>query len=109
MTEKLTLENICGGAVPEVFRRSLDIVLRNIRDPNTDAEMKRKMSLEFTFAPHADRAGADVVLVVKEKLASLVTVKGAMYVSQKSGELAAYPRDPRQEVLFQDEPDTTKQ
>lgn len=104
--DELTLENICAGAVPEVFARSLKQLLKNIRDPNTDPEMKRTLTLEFQFKPHSDRSGADVVLTVKEKLASLVAVKGAMYVTSKGGELAAFPRDPRQEMLFHDEPNT---
>jgi hypothetical protein len=106
--EKLTLDNICAGAVPEIFQRSLKLVLANIRDPNADADARRTLTLEFTFKPHSDRAGADVSMVVKEKLATLPAIKGAMFVSQKGGELNAYPRDPRQEALFRDEPASTQ-
>lgn len=106
--EKLTLDNICAGAVPEVFQRSLALVLQNIRDPNADADAKRTLTLEFTFKPHSDRAGADVSMIVKEKLATLPPVKGALFVSMKAGQLSAYPRDPRQEVLFRDEPASTQ-
>ena len=108
MTEKLTLDNICAGAVPEIFQRSLKAVLANIRDPNADGDAKRTLTLEFTFKPHSDRSGADVSMVVKEKLATLPCVKGALFVSQKGGELNAYPRDPRQEALFRDEPATSQ-
>jgi hypothetical protein len=55
-----------------------------------------------------DRAGADVSMVVKEKLATLPAVKGALFVSAKGGVLSAYPRDPRQEVLFRDDPSPTQ-
>lgn len=107
-SEKLTLENICAGAVPEVFARSLQLVLANIRDPNADGEAKRTLTMEFTFKPHSDRSGADVSLIVKERLATLPAVKGALFVSSKGGKLEAYPRDPRQEMLFGDEPSTAQ-
>lgn len=98
--KKLSLENICQGALPEVFHRSIESIIENIRDPNTDAEAKRTLTLEFVFTPHADRSGADVTLKTKEKLAGLQSVKGAIFVSRMDGKLAAYPNDPRQELLF---------
>lgn len=106
ISEKLTLENVCGGALPELFKRHLAFMLKNIRDPNTDPGQKRTLTFELTFKPHSDRCGADVIIGVKEKLASTQPIKGAVYVSAINGELAAYPRDPRQEVMFGSEDDT---
>jgi hypothetical protein len=99
-TEKLTLDNICGGAVPEVFQRGLAIILQNIRDPNTSPEEKRKLTLEFTFKPHSTRSGADITLKMTPTRLSLEPVTGVMYVSGKRDNLSAYPHDPRQDVLF---------
>jgi hypothetical protein len=108
--DQLTLDNICNGAVPERFLRALNTILRNIRDPNTPATGKRKMTLEFTFAPHNDRSGAEVEFGIKEKLAGDETVTGNIYMAQPpGGELRAYPRDPRQEVLFGSHDAGTKQ
>ena len=99
--DKLTLENICNGAVPERFGRALTAILKNIRDPMAPAKQKRRMTLEFTFEPHTDRSGAEVMFAIKEKLAGDETVKGNIYMAcPPGGELTAYPKDPRQELLF---------
>jgi len=99
--DKLTLDNICNGAVPERFNRALQAILKNIRDANAPARQKRKMTLEFIFEPHQDRSGAEVLFAIKEKLAGDEEVKGNIYMAQPpGGELTAYPRDPRQELLF---------
>jgi len=99
--DQLTLENICGGAVSERFHRALSAILKNMRDPNTPAKAKRTLTLEFNFSPHADRCGAGVAFSIKEKLAGDEAVEGNIYMAQgQSGELKAYPRDYRQEMLF---------
>jgi hypothetical protein len=87
--------------VPERFARALRQILKNMRDVNAPAKAKRTLTLEFTFEPHTDRCGAEVTCKLKEKLAGDDAVKGNIYMAQQaSGELAAYPRDPRQEMLF---------
>lgn len=99
--DKLTLDNICAGSVPERFNRALTAILKNIRDPMAPARMKRRLTLEFEFEPHQDRSGAEVIFSIKEKLAGDETIKGNIYMAQPpGGELTAYPRDPRQEMLF---------
>ena len=98
--EKLSLENICNGALEEVFQREIGRLLANIRDVNTDAGQKRKLVIEFGFEPHADRSGAQVVMQVKTPLAHVEPVKGNIHIAAIGGELAAFPRDPRQELLF---------
>lgn len=98
--ETLTLENICGGALEEVFQREVSRLLANIRDVNTEAEQKRKLVIEFQFDPHPDRSGARVVMQVKTTLANIEPVKGNIHIAGMDGKLAAYPHDPRQELLF---------
>jgi hypothetical protein len=110
LINKLTLDNIVEGRLPEVWnKRVLPPLLKNIRDPNTAADQKRTITLEFTFSPHADRCSADVTIGVKEKLASIEPLKGSIYISSMGGELNAYPRDPRQEVLFEENDDASQQ
>ena len=104
--EKLNLDNICLCAVPEVFQRSLKEVIKNIRDTNTPVATERTLTLQFKFKPYADRSGADVTLSVKEGLAGIEPVKGVMYLSGKNENLHAWPSDPRQEVLFTEQPST---
>jgi hypothetical protein len=98
--ESLTIENICGGAVPERFQRELSVLLQNINDPNNPAEGKRKLTLEFEFEPFPDRSGAIVTLVCKSKLAGVENVQGGIYFARNGLALKAYAHDPKQPQLF---------
>ena len=51
---KLTLANICGGAVQEKIDRAMEKVARNILDPNTSNKEKRVITLKITFTPKED-------------------------------------------------------
>ena len=51
---KLTLANICGGAVQEKIDRAMEKVARNILDPNTSNKEKRVITLKITFSPKED-------------------------------------------------------
>jgi hypothetical protein len=65
--EQVTLSNLCGGAIEEVFQREFAEVLSNIGDVNTDPEAKRKIVLEFTLEPFEDRSGAQVTFAAAIK------------------------------------------
>lgn len=70
---KLTLEGLGGGVIPELFQRELSHVLENIDDGNTEAKAARKITVELTFRPDANREA--VALGVKAK-STLAQVKG---------------------------------
>jgi hypothetical protein len=97
----LSIENICGGAVPERFQKELCVILQNINDPNNPAETKRKLVLEFEFEPFPDRTGAIVTLVCKSKLAALENVQGGVYFARNGLALKAYAHDPQQAKMFE--------
>lgn len=102
-TELLSLENMCGGAVNEVFQRELSEVLDNIYDINTDPEAKRKLSLEFTLTPFEDRSGASIHFVCKSKLMPTKTVNGTIFLASRAGKIVAVPHNPKQAQLFGEE------
>ena len=52
--EKLTLANLCGGAIQEKMDRAIEKVARNILDPNTDPKKKRSITLKLIFQPDED-------------------------------------------------------
>jgi hypothetical protein len=108
---QLTLNNICQGAVPEVFAREVRSVLENIADINTSADGKRKIVLTFEFEPTADRRSATVSFQCTSKTLSVEVKVGTIYFAKRSGRMEAYASDPRQEVLFGEEPtnSSTKQ
>ena len=81
--ERLTLATICGGAIQERMDRALEKVARNILDPNTLPDKKRKITLTITFVPSKDdvedvTVGADVSVA----LAPEVGVGTHMYVNR---------------------------
>lgn len=97
---QLDLFNICEGHVPEVFAHVLRQVMTNIQDPNTKAAKKRKLKIEFEFSPSEDRSHIEVEFRVVPGLQSIAAMKGSVFISRIDGEAKAYPRDPRQDVLF---------
>jgi hypothetical protein len=98
--EQLSLANICGGAVEEVFQRELDAVLSNIADINTNPEQKRKIALEFTLKPFEDRSGCQIEFSCKSKTSPVNTVKGTMFLQRRGTGMIAIAHDPKQARLF---------
>ena len=99
-SEPVSLSNVCGGAVEEYFQRELDLILKNIADPNTNAEAARALTLEFKIKPFKDRSGAQVEFVCKSKMAGIETVKGTMFLQRTAAGVNAFAHDPRQARLF---------
>lgn len=94
--ELVSLSNICGGAVEEIFQRELKNVLENIADVNTDAEAKRKIIFEFAVIPFEDRSGAQVEFACSSKLVPTERVKGTMFLAHRGPNIIAVPHDPKQ-------------
>lgn len=69
MEKMINLENFAEGALAERMDIALKEVLGNISDPNTDYKLKRKLTLEMTFASGEDRELAEVAIIAKTKLA----------------------------------------
>ena len=105
----LTITNVCEGAVPERFLREIRAVLDNIADTNTSAEAKRKIVLTFELEPTADRRSAQVSFEVTSKTLGAEKKVGTIYFAKRNGRMEAFASDPRQEVLFAEEPTATKQ
>lgn len=100
-SELLSLSNICGGAVEEVFQRELDLLLKNIADVNTNPEAVRSLTLDFKIKPFKDRSGAQVEFVCKSKTAGVEPQKGTMFLQRTGNSLAALAHNPQQARLFQ--------
>lgn len=98
--ETLTIENICGGAVDERFRREVAEIIKNICDPNTPAEQKRTITLEFQFDPYKDRSGSSVTLICKSKMAAIEPVDGSVHFAKDGFGIKAYAHNPNQTKLF---------
>jgi hypothetical protein len=98
--ENVSLGNLCGGAIEEVFQKEWASVLANIADVNTKAEAKRKISLEFTIKPFEDRSGAQVTFTCKSRTVPTEEVKGTVFLQRRGLVMVAVPHDPQQTRLF---------
>jgi hypothetical protein len=98
--EEVSLSNLCGGAIEEVFQREFAQVLANIADVNTDPEAKRKITLEFTILPFEDRSGAQVTFACKSKTVPVEAVKGTVFLERRGLVMVARPHDPKQQRMF---------
>lgn len=102
--ESVSLVNLSRGAAVELFDHELKKVLGNVKDVNTDAKAKRKITLEVIFSPYPDRVGIDVAIACTSKLSGVNQVTGgSMFIAVQEGEYRAFSHDLRQEPLFKEE------
>lgn len=102
--ETMNIGNICGGAIPEVFDKTLDSILRNISDINTTAEQPREIVIKIKFKPAENRELGEVSFKCEAKLAGVKAAKGNFFIAKRGGDIRGYARDPKQEQLFAAEP-----
>jgi hypothetical protein len=98
--DQVSLSNLCGGGIEEVFQREFAQVLANIADVNTAPEAKRKITLEFTIVPFEDRSGAQITFACKSKTVPVDAVKGTVFLQRKGLVMVAMPHDPKQTRMF---------
>lgn len=77
-----SIGDMMGGAVAERFAATLNTVLENIADPNTEATKKRKITLEVTIAPAKNRATAEFSMTCKPVLAPLAPINQAVMIDR---------------------------
>jgi hypothetical protein len=99
---ELNVGNVADGVVPELFDTEIRKILSNIADVNTPADAKRKLTIDFDFAPTPDRKSAVVTVTAKTKLQGMEGKAGTIYFrkSQVTQAIEAYAEDPRQDILF---------
>lgn len=100
MEEPLTLVTLKGGTMVELFDRALEQVLKNLADPNTDAQSIRKIKMEVIFKANDDRDQCAVVLKCTPVLAGIKPVGTIAYLGRVKGVLMAVENDPKQGALF---------
>lgn len=99
---KMTLSNLCNGAVLEVFEHDLQKVLENIQDINCDWKKARSITLQIIFKPYDEnRAATQITFNSKPSLAPVNSVKGTMFLARQDGQLIGIAHDPKQGRLFE--------
>lgn len=74
MSNEIKLSALAGGAVDERFNLELQKVLDNIRDLNTEAKKKRKITLEIVIEPNEQRDLGVVAVTAKTTLAPALDI-----------------------------------
>ena len=89
--EKLSLEQMVGGALQEQFTKAFDRVVDNLHDPNTSFKEARKIIIELKFTQNEARDDVSCAVSVKEKLAAQAPMQTAFMVGKnlKTGEMYA--------------------
>lgn len=89
--EKISLQEMVGGALQEQFEKSFLRVVENLADPNTPFKDCRKISIELKFTQNEARDDVSCAIKVSEKLAAQAPMQTAFAIGKnlKTGELYA--------------------
>jgi hypothetical protein len=92
----VTLSNLCGGAVGELFMEAWNAAAKNIKDVNTDPEAKRVITLQVILRPDEKRESADVEINVTSKLPSFRPATTRVFIGRDGGRIVAKEYNPQQ-------------
>lgn len=107
---KVSLTNIAGGRLVELFESEFVNVLENISDLKTKATATRELTIKVKINPTEDRMMGDTEVSCRSMLAPQRPNKAFIYFDTDNGKLVAETNDPRQKELFGlVPPDTKKQ
>lgn len=88
MEQVISLDKFASGALAERANQAILKVLENIKDPNTDYKIKRKVTLELTFVSDEAREMTQVSVVAKTKTAPQSPVASIILIdSDKNGDV----------------------
>ncbi|MFR0780081.1 MAG: hypothetical protein ACLSH8_10745 [Zhenhengia sp.] len=80
MAAIINLDKFAGGALAERVNQAITQVLENIKDPNTDHKVKRKVTLELTFVTDEAREMTQVSVIAKTKTAPQSSVSSVILI-----------------------------
>lgn len=101
MYDKVTLSNVCHGAAEELFADQLQKVLSNIKDPSTDADKKRTITLTFTVAPLKDRSSGMISVTAKSTIIPVSPVVSTIMLAGEGLAVQGYQPNTEQAGLFE--------
>lgn len=97
--QEVTLTNLNGGVIFDLFEEELAKVLENIADPNTPAEQTREIKILIKFKPNEERGTAATVVLASSKLAAPKGHGSFVTFGTDGARARAYVTDPRQGEL----------
>lgn len=89
--EKISLQEMVGGALQEQFEKSFLRVVENLSDPNTPFKDCRKICIELKFTQNEARDDVSCAIKVSEKLAVQTPMQTAFMIGKnlKTGQVFA--------------------
>lgn len=98
-TKPVTLGELAAGAAGERFDYTMQRLVDNIRDLNTDATAKRKIMLEITMQPSEDRETIATSIKVNTTMPNLKAHTMPMFVQRgDDGQLCFTMFKPQKEM-----------
>lgn len=94
--EKATLSTLGNGVAEELFQREFDLVVKDIRDVNTEAKAKRKITLEVQIEPTDNREIGEAQIKCTSKLAGVKPASATIHID---GQDKAFVNNLKQETL----------
>lgn len=83
--KKVTVANIGGGVIDELFKRELQKVCENIDDINTNAKDTRIITIKVSIKPTEDRTTADVSVKATASLAGVKAHSSTIHLPKING------------------------
>jgi len=100
--EQISLSNLKDGAAIEIFDYELQKVLKNILDPNTNAEAVREITLKVKIKPDKNRDFGPVSIQGISKLAPAEPIVTQAFFGRAGAKIVAHEYDPKQGNLFEE-------
>lgn len=90
-TKLFELDKLAGGALTERFAVEMDKVIKNIYDPNTEPDKKRKITITVTIEPSHDRQTAIMHINTKSVLQPMMPVQTPILLDKnlRTGQVSA--------------------
>jgi len=101
--ESLKLSNLGNGGVEELFGIELQRVLKDVMNPNTNAEAKRSITLKVDFVPDENRDIGETIINLSSKLAGSSFSTRVAFGRDKTGKVEARELFSGQQTLFDDD------
>lgn len=82
MMARISMDDLCGGALLQKFNMEMMKIGQNIMNPNTDAKKPRKLTISLTFKPDESRQVIQTSIATSSSLAPLQPISTTMLAGQ---------------------------
>ena len=80
--KRISMDDMCGGALLQRFNMEMAKIGRNIMDPNTDPRKPRKLTISLTFKADESRKSLTTSISTSSSLAPLEPISTIMLAGQ---------------------------